>query len=606
MLKRSKWLGAAVTFGVVAVMASNGFAVASAAAAHPHVAKAHAQSKAGCVKVTPKGTVKYSDWQFPSTLNGYLTTQAVSKIVDTAIFDGLFSVNQKAQFVPFQLTKYPTVKNGGISKDGKTITLTLKPGLKWSDGKPLTAADMKFGWQVDMTKTTGPACLGYCDVISKFDVVNSLTAKLTLKHPAPTDEAIGFDVWPSFGWPHAYSKGNYKQAAKWFETATTTFEDSSYPTNGPYEVQSYTAGDRIVMVPDKHYSDFTCGARLKQLIFVGYADKPSMEAAAASHDTDMTQDYTAADLPALKQNASKYKIYQAPAYIIEHLELNVLDKTVNGHPNALTNVKVRQALNLALDKTGLIKSALGLSTKQAQAVEANSIWIITSKFSMAGADKTITGAWDPLANKGKGAYVTPGTAKAVADAKKLLTQAGFSGGNGVTVDVESTAGNAVRLQQMDIMQQNWNKLGVTTNVKQSPTFLAGWDSGGDLNHGNFSAADFAWLLGPDPDADYKTFFLPQYIERIQSTPADSQENFAGVNNATMTKLWKQAYLTSSSKTRKSDYKQIQDLVAKQVYWIPLYYRPTLATVDNAFTGFSLNPTSVDDAWNVFAWKASAS
>jgi peptide/nickel transport system substrate-binding protein len=606
MFLHSKKLGTVVA---ALVIVSTGLwsvsRIANAASPSHQTHKTHATKAASaCKKVTAKGSVRFSDWQFPSSLNGFQTNAVVAVLSSQLIFDSPWRYDNNARMSAFQLTKIPSTKNGQISKDGKTITMTLKSGLHWSNGKAVTMQDFQFGWKVDMNKLTGPFCLGSCDVIKKFDVVNSTTGKLLLQHPAPLSTVLTFGDMPSFGWPGpngGWSKGDVAGAAKWIEDPLTNFETDQYPTDGPYQVASWSANDRITFKPMTHYSNFTCGAQLKNPIFVFYSSIAGMIAAAANKDTDMTQDYTTANLALLNQSAGPYKVASGPAFSYEHIEFNQ-DATAMGKPNPVSNVKVRQALSLALDHLGLISSALGVSTSYAKTIEAFTPWIITKALVQQFADTKLKGQWDPLANKGKGAYVTQGTTQALADAKKLLTSAGF--GSGVTVDLVTTTGNPVRAQEQAICQQSWAKIGVTTTIRNIPasTYFGGYNAGGTLSHGDFQAAIFTFSGSPEPDG-FKFVFQPQYVERNQTNKNDAtQGNYTGLNDPKITKAFNVAYKSPNNKVRAANYKVVQDRLNQQVDWLTFYYRPSIATYDSNFTGFKLNPTSAGQTWNAQNWK----
>ena len=83
------------------------------------------------------------------TLNVYST--GFLGDVQAAVVEGLVAPDAKANYVPVLATQVPTVRNGGIkiAPDGKTMTVTyrLRPGLKWSDGVPMTSEDVKFTWE---------------------------------------------------------------------------------------------------------------------------------------------------------------------------------------------------------------------------------------------------------------------------------------------------------------------------------------------------------------------------------------------------------------------------------------------------------------------------
>mgnify|MGYP003335289107 CR=1 FL=1 len=86
------------------------------------------------------------------TLNVYST--GFLGDVQAAVVEGLVAPDAKANYVPVLATQVPSVRNGGIkvAADGKTMTVTyrLRPGVKWSDGQPLTSADVKFTWEAEI------------------------------------------------------------------------------------------------------------------------------------------------------------------------------------------------------------------------------------------------------------------------------------------------------------------------------------------------------------------------------------------------------------------------------------------------------------------------
>jgi peptide/nickel transport system substrate-binding protein len=115
----------------------------------PSTASAHA-SGASCKKHTPtSGTVKVSDWQFPDTLNPVQAQSGASKLILAATTQSLFQYGPHGVF-PQMATVLPTVANGGIKGNGRTVTVHLKRGLRWSDGASITSGDVKFGWETAM------------------------------------------------------------------------------------------------------------------------------------------------------------------------------------------------------------------------------------------------------------------------------------------------------------------------------------------------------------------------------------------------------------------------------------------------------------------------
>ncbi|MDQ2742262.1 MAG: ABC transporter substrate-binding protein [Chloroflexota bacterium] len=609
MIERSKWLNLAVSLGVMLSLMLAGLATKVNAASPRHTTQkttTHKSTAAGtfgsrCKKRdVSKGLVKYSDYQFPDSLNtAYQSNAAVSTLASNLLFDGLVSYNNKAQLFGDLLTRIPSIKNGDITNGGKTITLHLKPGTKWSDGRELTSADVNFGWKVSSDKVTGPACLQSCDFISRIDTPNKYTAVLRMKsvYGAAIPYALP-PVWPvSWSQDGGWSKGDVHAAAlKLGSDPTWNFENKSFPTNGPYQVSEFVKDDRIVFTPMKYYNVMNCGPYVKSVIFAFYSSIDGMIAAAASRQTDITQDYTPSSLAELAKHASAFKV-QAPAgFVFEHLEFN-LDPTYNGQANPLANKNVRLALALSLDKIGLLKSALGLSTKNVDNVVAWTPLVNTPKLVQPFADKALHGQWDPLAK----AYVIPGNGRALSDAKKLLASTPYK--SGFSLDFWTTTGNTARAATQNVAAANWARLGIKTNVQQAPAakLFGEWATGGILSHGAFQVALFAFVGSPDPD-QLKGNLLSSRIDRFAATKSIGVNgNDAGIKDPSIDAALHKEAGTFDKKVRQAAFNTIQVRINQNAYWIPLYSRPVIATTDGKVTNFTNNPTQIGITWNTFAW-----
>jgi ABC-type transport system substrate-binding protein len=76
-----------------------------------------------------------------------------------------------------------------------------------------------------------------------------------------------------------------------------------------------------------------------------------------------------------------------------------------------------------------------------------------------------------------------------------------------------------------------------------------------------------------------------------------------VNNPVINKAFNTAASTFNQSQRTKAYDQVQVQLAKNDYWISLYFRPQIATVDPNVGNFSNNPTSLGPTWNMYQWKA---
>src|SRR5690606_4588873 len=92
----------------------------------------------------PTGQIIIAFSQEPTVFNPHLLHIEVDEGIHFAVFDPLFGVDQDGNFTPALAVEVPSVENGGISADGLSWKVTLRDDVKWHDGTPFTAEDVKF------------------------------------------------------------------------------------------------------------------------------------------------------------------------------------------------------------------------------------------------------------------------------------------------------------------------------------------------------------------------------------------------------------------------------------------------------------------------------
>lgn len=559
------------------------------------------------------GTITIADNGYSLSLNPFAPAGMIEQL--PMLFDDLFGYNDKAQLYPMMAATIPTVQNGGIRDGGRTVVIHLKHGLRWSDGREITSADVKFGWRMSLDPATGPACVDVCALIRSIQTSDRYTVTLHLSRV--THSLISPSVlygtgnmpmiWPP-RWP-GFWNGNPHLAVVQVTSPAFTFVGPRFPTDGPYQAVRLH-GRRTVLQPMRYYADMTCGGYVRQLVLTGYnsGTTPSSAgqiAAAVAGEVDVGLSYFTSDIPVLLRHTRSFSLHVKPTFSFEHLALNV-DPQYAGRRNPIADRRVRLALALALDKRAVLQGALSLDRKHADDLTAWTPWLNTPTLKQQFADPAIRGQWDPLANHGKGAYVSQtGRGQALRDARRLLSQTRWK--HGFTLDFYTT----IRLERVRVMAavaSQWRKLGVTTDQHAigSVQLLYDWNRGGILDHGAFQVALFGQAAAANPD-DLANLLESRYVDRQQRVHNEGRNaNVSGIHNRVIDRAFEQAASTFQPAVRKRDFYVIQREVNRQAYWIPLYFPPTISTSGRRILGFRPAPFNSGETWNAYNWRVRGS
>jgi peptide/nickel transport system substrate-binding protein len=130
------------------------------------------------------GTLKTLWWQGSTLLNPYFAVGTKDQDGSRIFYEPLASWDPDGNLAPVLATEVPTLQNGGLSKDGKTVIWKLKKGVQWHDGKPFTADDVVFNWEYAADPATAAWCIAtYKDI--KAEKVDSHTVRVTFPKPTP-------------------------------------------------------------------------------------------------------------------------------------------------------------------------------------------------------------------------------------------------------------------------------------------------------------------------------------------------------------------------------------------------------------------------------------
>jgi peptide/nickel transport system substrate-binding protein len=131
------------------------------------------------------GSLRVLMWQAPTLLNPRLAVGTKDWDAARMFYEPLASFDADGNLVPVLAEEAPSFANGGLARDGRSVTWRLKRGVTWHDGRPFTADDVVFNWQYVMDPATGsPGVVGF-QPMARVDAPDNLTVRITFKQPTP-------------------------------------------------------------------------------------------------------------------------------------------------------------------------------------------------------------------------------------------------------------------------------------------------------------------------------------------------------------------------------------------------------------------------------------
>ncbi|HUH98079.1 MAG TPA: peptide ABC transporter substrate-binding protein [Anaerolineales bacterium] len=521
---------------------------------------------AGGTAAVKKVTVSYS--QEPDNVRLEYSNMTYAAWLDQIVDASLLTWDENDQLVAELAADVPSAANGGVSADGLTITFHLKPGLKWSDGQPLTSKDVLFTWQSQEDPKNAPISRAGWDQISGIDTPDDTTAVVHFKQlyaPWYTLFAVGAQGASGGLLPAHVLQG---------KTGLEKDPEIHSPTvvAGPFMIKEWVAGDHMALVPNPDWSGSK--PKLGEVDIKFVPDPETALAALKTGDVDFNPDFTESDIPTIKALEPKVHVLVGQTPSFEHLffNLGITNSTIkDASGNVIGNsdvagfcpfqdANVRKAFILATDRETIAKTLLYGAVSVPASLWPNSPWYDT---------KLTPYPYDPD------------------QANQLLDAAGYAkGADGIragtcngqpvkfSIGVETT-NKQVRIDTMNALHDMYQKIGVELKPNPLPagTFFGDYSSGADLMTGKFDMGIYTTGFYPDPD--------PGYTFSCAGVP--SQSNQSGQNDyhycdqsGQMDKLVAAGIASADPATRKAAYNAIQEYQYNQVLFIPLYARANVS------------------------------
>ncbi|HET8568446.1 MAG TPA: peptide ABC transporter substrate-binding protein [Candidatus Limnocylindria bacterium] len=518
------------------------------------------------------GTAIVAIWQEPSTLAPHYANQTVTDIVNYGVLEGLAETTNEGEYVPTLATRIPTVGNGGAVVKGTKLDVTweLKPGLKWSDGAPVTSADIKFTWEITMKDPKVNNRTGFSEIES-IDTPNELTAVVHYKSIyAPYPLNFG-GTSPALMPKHLLEKEA--------DISKTEYVRKPIGT-GPFKVADFKAGDSITLEKNPNYRGAPDKPYLDKIVFKSV---PSSEVAIAqlkAGEVHAMWNLTESQTPEVEKEP-KLALQAVPGPSVERMELNTAKNEEFTDPNSvhpvLGDIEVRKAILYATPKQQLI-------------------------------DKLLFGKGKPgtsPVSQGWAAYREPQEAYDQKKANETLDKAGWAkGGDGIrskggvraSLTLATTSGNQLRERVQQVLVDEYKAIGIEVKIQNQPSsvILSGSCTGKDPRKlGTFDMLIYASSPGIDP---HSTIF-PRYHSKNIPTRADcSGQNYTRFKDPVADKAIEEAGATLDQDKRKQAYATAMKQLNAAYVIVWLYDRQDLDARSVELRGWKAN------TWQRFTWN----
>ena len=475
----------------------------------------------------------------PDTIDPALNTAIDGGVLIVHAFEGLYALDQDGVPQPAQAESYT------LSEDGLTYTFTLREGLKWSDGTPLTAQDFVYSWSRAVDPQTAAdysyifECVdGYAD--GKLNVSAPDDRTLVVKLVAPTTYFLELTAFPAYmPVQQATVEANGEQWALSPET---------YIGNGPYKISEWQRGSHITMVQNENYWNVEALGP-QSIRFNLVEDDVAQLSAYQTGDVLFIEAVPNDEIDALKDSSDYYVMDQIGTYYI----------SFNVQRAPLDNPKVRQALTLALDrdwicvnigKTGQIPAGGFVPYALSDADPSQSFREVGGNYY----DPSFEAFEDNLAQ-----------------AKEILAEAGYPNGEGLPA-IEYVYNEGTANQQIgEVLQNMWGELGVKVELfsQEWATFL------NTRKSGDYSVARNAWL----GDYNDPISFLDIWI-------TGGGNNDAQWSNPQYDQLITEIKSTGDQAARMEKMHQAEDILFEEWVLAPIYF----------YTDMYLQSPAVENIW----------
>jgi peptide/nickel transport system substrate-binding protein len=458
----------------------------------------------------------------PTNLDPRIGLDAQSERIDGLMFDNLLSRDE-------HLSVKPGLAESWDIPDPKTYIFHLHRGVRFSDGRPLTARDVK--WSFDSLlegkiRSTKSAAYRFVDHI---DAADDYTVIFHLKQP-----------WAALLWNVAGGEGMgivpYGSKA----------ELSRHPIgSGPFRFVRAEQDKEVVIERNDNY--WGKKAKLDRVRFAVVPDTTTRALELRKGSADLEINALTPDMEITLAREPHLEVMRGPGTRLAYMAFNLRDPI-------LKDVRVRQAMAYAIDRQPLVRYLWRDSVRLAASVLPPESWAYDADVRQYPYDPAL--------------------------ARQLLDSAGYRARNGIRFHLTMKTSTEESSRAMAaVFQQQLREVGIALDIRsfESATFLA------DIMHGEFQVYSLRWIGGnEDPDIFDYVFSTARII------PNGANRQF--YTNPRVDALIAEAGVELDQNARKHSYAEIQQILAEDLPYINLWYFDNVMVYSKRVRGLELNPS----------------
>jgi len=538
------------------------------------------------------GELRIIQSQAPSVLSTHRSTGSKDVYAASLVLEPLLTYFADGSLGPQLLASVPSVEDGTLSEDLTQVTLTLKEGLLWNDGEPVTSNDIVFTWKWVTTAENSSSNIELWGLIETIETTDDLTAVVTFSSP----QVAWFEPFTSAEYgvllpAHAFNDD-------------PTFVNDDFLINpigtGPYKVDSFSPNDLVLYSINEHYRE------PNKPFFATVTFKGGGDAVSAGRAVAQTGEYDFAwnvqaeptIIADIVNNATTGTIVQSIGTTVEALYVNFSDPytEVNGQrsekntPNpVLSDLAVRRAIALGIQRDVISDEFYGA----AENATAN---ILDGNPSFTSPNTTW--AYDPE------------QAATILDEAGWVLDGDVRTKDGVELHILYSAPiNSVRQKTQAVIKQNLGNIGFNVELTEVDSNIF-FDSsaGNDQNNQHFYWDVAVWSSGPNSAIPVK-FVAKWYAgpdgENIaQQENGWSKPNVQRWNDPNFDALYEQLLTVKTQAEASEVLIEINDYVIDQGAVVPIVLRPFYDAVSNRLNFASLGHENgfATPYWNIANWN----